>query len=141
MRVLIDTNIMLDYLSKREPFFQNAEQIFLLCSRKKLKGYIAAHSVMNTFYILKNDFSVEERRKMLIRLIGVTPVVGIDGHKIKDSLENLDFKDVEDCLQTECAIECNAEYIITRNVKDFEQSEIPPITPEDFLQVYNAAKQ
>ena len=112
-----------------------------MCSTKGIKGYIAAHSVMNAFYILRKAFSSDERREMLLQLYDVASIVSIDGHKIKDSLENLDFKDVEDCLQTECAIECNAEYIITRNVKDFEQSEIPPITPEDFLQVYNAAKQ
>ena len=141
MKVLIDTNVIIDYLAFREPYYQNADKIFLLSSNQEIESFIAAHSIMNAFYILRSDFSSNERRRMLLHIFNVASVVGIDGHKIKDSLENLDFKDVEDCLQTECAIECNAEYIITRNVKDFEQSEIPPITPEDFLQVYNAAKQ
>lgn len=61
MNVLIDTNIILDYLTKREPFFRDACEIFFMCANGKLNGCIAAHSVMNAFYILRKTFSSEKR--------------------------------------------------------------------------------
>ena len=72
---------------------------------------------------------------MLINICKFMDIVGIDNEKILRSLKNYDFKDFEDCLQTECAVECNADYIITRNIKDFALSSVPPITAEDFLKL------
>lgn len=88
---------------------------------------------MNTFYILRKDYSVQERRKMLLSIIKIFTVVGIDKDKIITSLQNDDFFDVEDCLQLECAKEVNAQYIISRNINDFMKSSIPCISPELFL--------
>lgn len=133
MRILIDTNILIDFLAKREPYFQEAEKIMTLCSDEKLEGYVAAHSITDAFYILRRAYSSEERREMLLELCNILTVVGIDKRKLTNALSNFKFEDMEDCLQTECAIECNAAYIVTRNVKDFEESKILPITPKDFL--------
>lgn len=133
MKILIDTNILIDYLVKREPFYNNSKEIIIKCGKKEIDGFIAAHSVMNAFYILRNTYSSEERRKILLKLCKAITIIGIDEIKIKNSLMNADFKDIEDCLQTECAAECDAEYIITRNIKDFAASRIAPILPENFL--------
>ena len=120
MKVLIDTNVLIDYISLREPFTHDAEKILSLCKDKKIQGCIAAHSIMNAFYILRKQFSVDERRD-----------------KITASLENYDFADIEDCLQTECAKDFLADYIVTRNIKDFQNSMIPPILPDEFLKMVN----
>lgn len=138
MRILIDTNILIDFFSKRPQFYDNAYIIMKLCASKRVDGCIAAHSVMNSFYILRKEFSPEERRSTLIDLCKIVYVVGIDKAKIISALENDHFSDVEDCLQTECAKDFSADYIVTRNIKDFEQSVIPAITPDQFLKMINA---
>ena len=133
MRVLIDTNILLDALLGREPHFDNADKIIKLCADKKIEGFMAAHSIPNIFYILRKDMSEESRREVLLNLCDILMVASIDFNKIISALQNKDFSDLEDCLQSICAKDVKANYIITRNIKDFTSSEVPAILPEDFL--------
>ena len=133
MNILIDTNIILDYLVKREPFFEYADRIFSLCAESCLHGTIAAHSVTNCFYILKSTYSPKERRELLLHICNIVDVSGIDRNTILSALNNYDFTDFEDCVQSECASSFGADYIVTRNIKDFSQSSVPAILPEDFL--------
>ena len=135
MNILIDTNVVLDFLTEREPFFVNSDKIIQMCKTDELTGYIAAHSILNSFYILRKVYSVKERRDMLLRFMKITSVVGVGENKIINALLREDFKDFEDCLQDECAVACGAEYIITRNVDDFVESKVKAITPEDFLRL------
>lgn len=137
MRVLLDTNILIDYISFRPSFTDDAQTILKLCMEKQIDGCIAAHSVMNTFYILRKNLTADERRNALSDLCSLLTVIGIDKAKILSSLENDDFSDVEDCLQTECAKEFSADYIITRNIRDFQSSTIPAILPDEFLKRMN----
>ena len=137
MNVLIDTNIILDYLTKREPYFKDARDIFFMCASGKLNGCIAAHSIMNAFYILRKSFSAEKRRKMLLDLCEITTVIGIDQRDVLAVLNEEKFSDMEDCLQSECAAKCGAEYVITRNVKDFAESKVSAIEPRDFISLQN----
>ena len=129
-RVLIDTNILLDYLLTREPFYEVAKEVVRTCT----KGCIATHSITNMFFILRKDYDAEERREMLINLCTIFDVEGIDKNKLLVGLQNDDFTDFEDCLQTECAKAYGAEYIVTRNVADYSASEITAILPKDFLE-------
>ena len=78
--------------------------------------------------------SVSERKTFLFSLSQITEIIGIDRQKIINAIVNDDFSDFEDCLQAECAKSFSADFIITRNVNDFENSEIKPITPDVFLQ-------
>lgn len=135
MRVLIDTNILLDDLLGRDPYFSNADKIIKLCADKKVQGFMAAHSVPNIFYILRKDMSEENRREVLINLCQILMVEGINSTKIIAALQNHAFTDLEDCLQSNCAKSVKADYIITRNIKDFTASEVPAILPEDFLKL------
>ncbi|MEE5991762.1 MAG: PIN domain-containing protein [Oscillospiraceae bacterium] len=132
MKVLIDTNILLDYLTQREPYFQDVLQVVTAC-KGDLQGCIAAHSVSNIFYILRHDIPEQERRKLLIAMCQMFDVIGIDQQKLLSALHNQNFKDMEDCLQMECAVSFGADYIVTRNVKDFVKSSIPVVTPEEFV--------
>lgn len=75
-RILVDTNVLLDYLLTREPYYENAKQIVLACAERKIAGCIAAHSISNMFFILRKDYSVEERRKLLISLCKIFDVEG-----------------------------------------------------------------
>ena len=132
MNVLIDTNILLDFIQHRE-HFSVSEQIITLCAKNELNGFMASHSIPNMFYILRKDFTDDERREILLSLAELIPIVKIDHEKIVTALNKKSFTDFEDCLQSECAKEINAEFIITRNVDDYKESEIKAITPYDFL--------
>ena len=132
--VLIDTNIFIDVLQDRIPFTDNSQAVIGLVTQKKIKGAVAAHSITNLWYILRKNHSDEERRNYLLSLFEIFDVVSIDKNRLVAALENSNFKDFEDCLQDECACAINADYIITRNAKDFESSMVKALTPEEFLE-------
>jgi predicted nucleic acid-binding protein len=135
MDILIDTNVILDHLCSRQPYAASAGKIFRLCFQRDCKGYIAPHSITNIFYILRKQFSVSERKGMLLDLCDFIDVVGIQKKQIIDALNDNEFTDLEDRIQLECAQIINANYIITRNIADFPHSPIPIILPEDFLKI------
>lgn len=135
LRILVDTNILLDYLLCWEPYEQIAREIVLACKRKQVSGCIAAHSISNMFFILRKAFSVEERKSLLRNLCELFEVEGIDKARILETLANERFSDFEDCLQMECAIAFRADYIVTRNCDDFKGSRIPCIEPEEFCKL------
>ena len=134
-KILIDTNILLDYLLEREPFFENAKEVILTCTEGNTKWCIAAHSISNMFFILRRDYDAKERREVLKNLCMIFDVEGIDKTKLLLGLENEDFSDFEDCLQMECAKSYGAEYIVTRNVSDYSVSDIKAILPSEYLEL------
>ncbi len=134
-RILIDTNVLLDYLLTREPFYEDAKEIVQACVKGQVKGVIAAHSISNMFFILRKDYDAKERREVLLNLCLIFDVEGIDKVKLLSGLQNENFSDFEDCLQMECARAYNAEYIITRNLTDYTASEVKAILPKDFLRL------
>ena len=134
-RILIDTNVLLDYILTREPFYEDAKRIISICVDGKVKGCIAAHSISNMFFILRKDYSAKERREVLFNLCSIFDIEGIDRGKLISALQNEDFLDFEDCLQMECAKAYNAKYIITRNLSDYKTSEIQAILPQDYLEL------
>jgi hypothetical protein len=91
------------------------------------------HSISNAFYILRKDYSIKERKEMLLGLCYIIDIVDIDKQKIIASLLNEDFTDIEDGLQTECAKLVNADYIVTRDLPGFSNSVIEAISPIDFI--------
>ncbi len=134
-RILVDTNVLLDYLLTREPFYGDAEKIIHGCVDGKAKGCIAAHSISNMFFILRKDYSAEERREVLSSLCSIFDVEGIDKAKLLSGLQNEEFSDFEDCLQMECAKAYKADYIVTRNISDYKTSEIKAVLPKDYLEL------
>lgn len=135
LRILVDTNVLLDYLLCRSPYDQAAEQIIIACKQQRVSGCIAAHSISNMFFILRKAFSVAERRKLLLSICELFEVEGIDRGKIFHALADETFLDFEDCLQKECAVAFQADYIVTRNGADFKSSRIPCIEPLEFCKM------
>jgi len=138
MVILLDTNILLDFLQHREPNCAFADRIIKLCATRAVSGFMAAHSISNVFYILRKDYSVEDRKTLLLNLCNIVDIVSIDRQKIVTSLLDKKFSDFEDCLQAECAMRVNADYIITRNIADFTNSPVPSILPGDFLKIIDS---
>lgn len=137
MIVLIDTNIILDMLEKREPFYESSNNVLSLCASKKIKGCIALHTISNLYYILRKNYSAEDRRRLILGILRFLQVTNISHENVRHALERNDLPDFEDCLQDECAAQNHADYIITRNTNDFLTSSIPAITPSDFLIQYH----
>lgn len=135
MIVLIDTNVILDVLLKREPYVSEAKFIMTKCADREITGYLAAHSIPNLFYILRKAYSMEERRRFIRNLCDIFHISDLNAEKIILAVENDGFKDFEDCLQEECAVEAMADYIITRNTDDYKNSRIKAIEPNAFIEL------
>ena len=134
-KILLDTNILLDYFLGREPHFTNADRIMMLCRKHEISACIAGHSILNMYFILRKDMSDEVRRIVLTNLIKAIPVIPVDYEKILHALQNTSIKDFEDGVQIECAMSFGADYIVTRNSGDFITSKVKVITPEEFLRL------
>ena len=135
-RILVDTNVLLDYLLCREPFDSAARRILLACKQGEATGCIAAHSISNMFFILRKAFCVEERKNILKSVCELFEVEGIDKEKILAALADERFSDFEDCLKMECAISFQADYIVTRDIDDFRSNSIPCIEPDEFCKLF-----
>lgn len=138
MLILIDTNVLLDVIARREPYIIFSEKVIDLCRQEIINGAIAGHSVLNAMYVLRKNFTLAERKEIFLSLCEFLYVESIDFGKIIQALKNDDFSDFEDCLQMQCALSLRADYIVTRNVKDFAASEIPAVTPEEFFNILEA---
>jgi predicted nucleic acid-binding protein len=135
MKALIDTNVVLDYLAKREPFLESAEMIFDACATGKIEGCLAAHSFPNIFYILRKVFSIAERREILLDLCRLFTIERVDQNIIESAINNDMFDDFEDALQEECARALGVDFIITRNIKDYGTSAFRVVSPAEFVEV------
>ena len=109
LAVLIDTNVLLDFLIDRGSFTKDAKEIIKKSQEKTINAFLAAHSITNIFYILRKVYPVAERKQRLMDLCQSISIVEIGGEAILNVLANNDFDDIEDCLQAECAGAINAE--------------------------------
>ena len=134
MKVLVDTNIALNYvLGRDDPYSKESESIIKLCADGTLEGYIAFHSLSTIWYVTRK-LPDTLRRQMLGQLCTILTVAAADQQSVLQAIENDSFKDFEDNLQDCCAAYVQADYIITGNVKDFEGiSKIAAIDPAAFL--------
>ncbi len=135
MKILVDTNIILDVLLKREPHIKSAQIIMIKCADREITGYLAAHSIPNIFYVLRKEYSQEERRKFIRNLCEIFRISDLNAEKIISAIDNEQFSDFEDCLQEECAVAEVVDYIVTRNPADFKKSRVKVIEPDDFVRL------
>jgi predicted nucleic acid-binding protein len=133
MVVLVDTNVILDCLTLREPFELESRLILQYCGEGKITGCIAAHSITNSFYILRKMFTAVERKNLLFELCGFMEIANVEKSHVLNALQNENFDDFEDCVQLECAKAVGAKYIVTRNLGDYVNSDIPAISPRELL--------
>jgi predicted nucleic acid-binding protein len=132
-KIFVDTNILVDLIADRRPFSKFAIRIFSLAEDKKIKLYTSSHSIATTHYILKKFLDEKKLREILLNLIDYVNVIPIDVDIIKKGLKSK-HKDFEDSLQIYCSYSVEKmEYILTRNIKDFKDSDIPAITPDELV--------
>jgi len=131
-KLLVDTNIVIDLLSKRKEFYEDAQQLFTLSDFKKVKLYVSSLTVANSHYLLSREKRSEEAIKILIKfkiLVSVLPM----NNKILELALASDFKDFEDAIQYHTALENHLDIIISRNKKDVKSSVLPVLTAKEYL--------
>ena len=133
MDILLDSNIILDWLQQREPFYQNARKIVESCMFGNLAGFVTSHSLCDMYYILRKDFSLEQRLNFIRLISERCTVITENANDFIAVTNNPVTKDLEDGLQMQCAAQNELNYIVTRNIKDFTDSSVPAIMPEDFI--------
>lgn len=130
--ILIDLNIVLDVLQRREPFFEASARLLAAVETGLLEGFIATHSITTLFYLIQKDKSSAEARASITNLLQFLKIAPVNQSTIDQAL-NLDYDDFEDAVQMISALQCKAEYLITRNITDFQPPLLPVLQPVDFL--------
>lgn len=130
--VFVDTDVCLDLLTERKPFHLPAAQLFSLADRRKLSLLVSSLSFSNIHYILRQEHSGAESRRILSRFKSLVVVLAVDDKIVELALQST-FKDFEDAIQYYTALGNSIQSIITRNLRDYKQSSIPVMTPESFL--------
>jgi predicted nucleic acid-binding protein len=136
--LFIDTDVIIDFLIDRKPHSREAAIIFTLIEQKKIKGYASSLTFSNLYYVLRK---VESHNKVLTKLDSISRLVTIlkvDQQTIKDAIAS-GFQDFEDSIQYYCARDYKKiDVLITRNTKDYKNSEIPVMTPADYLKTVSS---
>ena len=133
MKVLVDTNVVLDVLLKRSPFYQDSFKIFQLVDQERIYGCLSASSITDIFYLLSKDrHNSEEVYQIMYDLTALFSVIPVSEKTISDALA-LRWKDFEDAVQYMTARENDVNQIITRNKADYEICDIPCVSPSEFI--------
>jgi len=134
--LFIDTDVIIDFITDRQPFSREAAQLFTLIDQKKVRGFTSALSYSNLYYVLWKYASHKKVITMLKELSELAGILKVDDDIIKSSLAS-DFKDFEDAIQYYTAQGYKRiDVIITRNIRDYKKSSLPVMTPETFLKTY-----
>ena len=132
MKILIDTNVVLDLILEREPFVESAIALFEQIERGNLDGYIAATSITNIFYIIRKTEGREVALAAINRLLIGLRFCAVDRHTVETALR-VGLTDFEDSIQLACAIQNQLDGIVTRDRKDFVGSNLPIYSPTELL--------
>ena len=135
MKILLDTNILLDMAMNRNSNHDAANEVITSCVSKKHEGYITAHSICDFFYICRKEFNLEMKCNWVSFFINTFTILTEDKQAFINCLNAEDLDDLEDQLQMECSAAAELDYIITRNLKDFENSKVPAVSSEEFLKL------
>lgn len=132
-KLFLDTNIIIDLLAKRDPFYKDAATIFSCADNNKCMIYISALSITTTHYILSQRLKQENVKSALRNLKLLLNIISLDDKILELALNDNTFGDFEDGIQYYSALENNMDLIITRNLRDFKNSKIPAMTANQFL--------
>lgn len=135
-KVLIDTDVILDFLFNREPFSEDATKILALCESGEITGYITSIMLSNIYYLLRKTASHEKVIESLKMLMQILDVVTTDKKSVINALDS-DFKDFEDALQNFSAQNTDEiKVIITRNIKHYKASQLSVLQPDIYLKSF-----
>lgn len=137
MKVFLDTNIFFDFIFRRIPFYEDAKKVVALANNGKTELFISALSLVNAVYVSKKyHYTEDAMRKTLTIILNFINVADLTKDNVISSLTS-NWKDYEDCTQFKCAMDIDADYIVTRNEKDFLNSNIPVCSPVLLMKILN----
>lgn len=137
MTVFLDSNIILDIFLKNKDFYEESRKVLNLADSAAIDYFISAASLTDIFYILNKHLKNKEETKLHLKdLLEIVSIAGIDESCIRNAL-NSSWSDFEDAVQHEASVQIGADYLVTRNVDDFNSSFVEVITPSDFLKKLN----
>lgn len=131
--LFVDTNLMMDLLGERVPYYDSIAKVATLADKGKVKMVVSAFSYPTVYYLLSKFESSENVKEKLRKFRIISEVSDLDEITIEKGLES-DFRDFEDALQYHCALKADCDILLTRNGKDFKNASIPVMSAEEFLQ-------
>ena len=135
MKIMIDTNVVLDVLLRREPFFQASYEVMKRSALEQVEGFVSATAATDIFYLLrralKDPRAARDSLEKLMQLVGFADALGEDVHTAIVS----NMTDFEDALVAAIAQRCHMDYIVTRNTRDFAESPVKALAPQAFLEL------
>lgn len=134
-KLFVDTNIVIDLLTKRKQFFEEAQELFTLADRGTLKLYVSALTIANIHYLLRKTYSSEDSNKILLKFKVMVEVLPLNDKILELALAS-EFNDFEDAIQYYSALENDLGIIITRNERDFKKSQIPIMNASVYLKSF-----
>lgn len=133
MKILVDTNIIIDALTSRQPWNHNAEQIFYMAANHTAEMYITANTATDIYYLLRKHLrNTELARETMSKLFSIFPILDVTAAHCINALSSA-VTDFEDAVLEQTAFGAHMDYIVTRNIKDFRYSSIRVLLPEDFI--------
>ena len=132
-KLFVDTNIVIDLLSRREPYYDEAATLFSLADKNQVELSVSSLTIANTSYVLLRQMDSIKAKSILRKLRLIVKILPLDDKIVGLALNDETFSDFEDGLQYFTAIENGQETIITRNLKDFKNSKLPTITAKQFI--------
>ncbi len=134
--ILIDTNILINFITDRDdPYKHECNKLMELCAEGLFQGYIAFHSLSTIWYVIRRQKNENEARFWLEKICDILTIASAPQNQIQEAVRNRSFRDFEDCLQDECAVHVNAQYIVTCNTKDFQSAKSHAITPDSCIKM------
>ena len=135
MKALIDANLVLDVLQKRTPFFEDSLKIWKLCETEKIEGFISTLTFANLVYVMRKELSPETIDDVFKRLSLIFHFVSMTVDDVANAIE-MKWNDFEDAVQSATAKRICADFIISRNSKDFQKSDVAVVSPAEFLAIF-----
>lgn len=135
MKILVDTNIIIDALTSREPFREEAEQVFMLAANQIEDMYITANSATDIYYLIRKHLhNTDQAKSTMSKLYELFHILDVSSEDCLEALSSK-VKDYEDAVIASCANRNHMNYIATRNIKDYEYSKVKAILPEELLKL------
>jgi predicted nucleic acid-binding protein len=134
-RVLLDLNVILDVLMRREPHFQESARLWALAETGQIDGLVAAHSFTTLFYLYRRQADHQVAYQAIRSMLRVFNVAGVDRDVIENAC-NLAWRDFEDAVQLNAASASSCDYLVTRNLGDYQGQNLTVVQPAEFLAVW-----
>lgn len=135
MDIFLDTNVLMDVLLDREPFVADSQQVWLLAERGKVRGRVSVLSFPSVYYVVRKLSGSRQAQRTTVMLRDVFAPVACDEQVLQQAMD-AGFKDFEDAIQYFSALRADADCLVSRNPKHFRASDIPVLTPSEFLATY-----